>query len=205
MTKRQLKEIEDRQRQIRRKRNNFISSVEDYWKDCNAAARYFKTHDMNEKIRGRCDIIDEEKEILKSRYNYLDDIKVSYDRDDPEVHTWSIIRCMVNTYNEQLGLESITYNCKKFETIMGQDDIYFDDILWGEKDIDLLIKFMKEYGYKRIQYFCTNSGAMEDLYHLTKRGLRVVGTNAILSKNFGDDEYSLYKTGLVIDIGGDDE
>lgn len=203
LTKKQLKEIKDKESLIREARRNFVESVKEYWKDVEATTRYYKINGMTDKIDyyGRLKDNDELQNLL-NKYSSLDGIKVNYENDDPERHTWSIINAIIKTFdhNSIFG-RSILNDDSKFEKLLENDDLYFEDILWGEEDIDLLIKYMKKLGYKRIQYFCHSSGVNEDLYYLINRGCKVVDTNLILRKSFSSKEYKVEKTGLIIEIG----
>ena len=211
LTKKQIKEMENKQEELRKSRSELVESLKGYWRDVDATKRYYQINNMKDKLNYYNDLADEnERRSLLHRYKCLKDFKVEYDRDSDESHTWTIIRNIVKSYDGYFGYDDIIWNDSKFEKPLLQDDLYFEDILWGEKDVNLLLKYMKKYGYNRIQYFCSSTGVAEDLYYFTNKGLKIVDTNAILRKPWSDDkEYELYKTGLIIefnyDILGDEQ
>lgn len=203
LTKKQIREIEEKEKTILTERRLFVESIRSYWEDVNATTRYYKINKMKDKLNYYGNINDnEELQNLINRYDILKDlgIKSTYDDEDPEYHTWSIIRFITNTEDHKKGFNKVIYNGAKFETEIERDDIYVEDILWGEKDVDLLIKYMKKFGYKRIQYFCHSSGVNEDLYYFVSKGCKITGTNAVLRKPWHDEEYKVDKTGLIIEI-----
>lgn len=207
LTKKELKEREDKQNKLRKERRIFVEALKSYWRDVEATKRYYQINGIKDKISYYNDLADEDEKLaLLHRYECLKEYKVDYDRDSDEAHTWSIIRFIIKSYDSYNDFDNLisTWTDSKFEKDLLQDDIFVEDILWGEKDVDLLIKYMKKYGYKRIQYFCSSTGVAEDLYYFINKGLKIVDTNTILRKPWKDEDYKIDKTGLIIELGEDE-
>ena len=89
--------------EIRRERSRFLDDVKEYWADCRAAVRYYKSHNMTDKLTYRGDITDEEATELLHNRESLKDINLpkQYDEHDPERRVWDFIYSMNRTDEER--------------------------------------------------------------------------------------------------------
>lgn len=183
LTKAQLKEMEERQEELRGKRRNFVEAVKGYWKDIEAAESYLKT--KGERLEF------EEKERLFRRYDALAEYNLEYnDKDSADYRMWCIIRYIVKgniNYTNYRGEEIDKY----FTIKMEKDDLLVDDIIWNINELKLLIKEARKYGFKNIFYTNNSSGAMEVIGEAISLGGKI--TNTLY--NTADSRF-----GLIINI-----
>lgn len=195
VTKKELKAQEDAQNKLRSARKQFISDINEYWDDCSATARYYKSHNMRDKLSFRDFINDDEaRELLHNRES-LKDLKLNsdYDKNDPQKRIWDFIHDMNTTENHE---KAFYCDDKRLSNRLEEDDFWMDDIFWDENQIDLYIENMKKFGYKRLVYTNTSTAVMRSVTYLTQLGAIIVGT--IGKKNWKGEADP--DEGLIFDI-----
>ena len=165
LTKAQLKEIEEREREVRRTRRDLVNAVESFWADNEAAKRYLEN--KGEKFT------EEEQESNLRRYEALKDYKFTYDKEDPEYNTWSTIRDIVNVERRKSAYSKENY---KLSIKVLEDDYYMDDSNWNPSEIRLTIKLLRKYGYKRVLYGNESTLGVPNLAWFIQYGAKVEGS-----------------------------
>lgn len=160
------KELEAIQKEKENARYYFIQAIQDYWKDKDAAERYYKT-------KGEI-MPEEEVERLFRRYEVLNNYNIKYNKEDKNYRMWDAIRCMVRDYESKHDYRNPLD--KHFTVKADKNDLIVDDIIWDIDQLQTLISEALKYGYERIFYMNNSSGAMETLGQLVELGGVLEGT-----------------------------
>lgn len=192
VTKKELQAKEEAQNKLRRERKQFISDIHDYWDDCAATVRYYKSHDMADKLDYYGSIGDEEATELLHKKESLKDIKLSnqYDDNDPERRVWDFIHSMIETDTECWEGEYLAMR-------LDADDFWINDILWDPEQIDLYCKYLKKFGYKRLVYTDSSTAAMRSIVEFTRHNMKIVG---VVAKKDWKGQPSKDYPGLIFDL-----
>lgn len=169
LTKKELKEIEERDNQLRYERRRFIDDVKSFWNDLEAAERYLK-------IKGEKLTNEEELEILH-RYENLKGLKLAqqYNKEDADDYIWSFIRNMV--FSEQGNYRGEPVD--KYLTIkLGKDDLLVseDYTIWSFSQMKMTVREAKRFGYKNLFIMSNSTLAMQYIGQLVELGGKVTGT-----------------------------
>lgn len=192
MNKKELnKEMMEELKEKRALRREVIQAINDYRADKEATIRYYKLHDMTEKLESNNRLTLEEERALLRNYKVLDFIKPYRDYTEEEEkrgddRAYDFIRQMIVTNQEYNG------GSRGLENIIQADAIWLDEIIWDTNQIKLYLTLARRFGYNQIYYTNTSSGALKNITDLVSLGAKVVGT----CNKTGDRE----KAGLILDI-----
>ncbi len=166
LTKAQLKEIEEREEELRGKRRELVIAINNFWEDNSAASRYLSNR--GEKLT------EEEEEKNLRRYEALNDYKLNYDREDPEYSTWGTLRDIVIVEGKKANYDKTERYCLSIKIL--EDDFYMEDSNWNTNEIKLTIKLLRKYGYKRILYGNESTLGVPNLAWFIQYGAKVEGS-----------------------------
>lgn len=172
-------------------RDDFLKAIDSWRADVSATVRYYKSHDMYDKLKSNWLARDEENELMK-RYGALADL-------DPErEHIWDVVNWMVSSKK----FNSLYYGRreKKLSVPANDDDLVIEDIIWDENEIDLILEMMNKYGYKRIQYLDSSTAVMRSLSDFVAKGCTVVGSNQLMRRSFSDEDWEVDKKGVIVQV-----
>lgn len=172
-------------------RDDFLKAIDSWRADVSATVRYYKSHDMYDKLTSNWLARDEENELMK-RYGALADL-------DPERnHIWDVVNWMVSSKK----FNSLYYGRreKKLSVPANDDDLVIEDIIWDEDEIDLILEMMNKYGYKRIQYLDSSTAVMRSLSDFVAKGCTVVGSNQLMRRSFSDEDWEVDKKGVIVQV-----
>ncbi|GEM_PF-7005933 len=172
-------------------RDDFLKAIDSWRADVSATVRYYKSHDMYDKLNSNWLARDEENELMK-RYGALADL-------DPErEHIWDVVNWMVSSKK----FNSLYYGRreKKLSVPANDDDLVIEDIIWDEDEIDLILEMMNKYGYKRIQYLDSSTAVMRSLSDFVAKGCTVVGSNQLMRRSFSDEDWEVDKKGVIVQV-----
>lgn len=187
LNKEMMEELEEK-RALRRK---VIQAIYDYRADKEATIRYYKLHDMSEKLESNNRLTLGEERALLRNYKVLDFIKPIRDYTEEEEkrgddRVYDFIRQMIITNQEYNG------ESRRLEKIIQADAIWLDEIIWNTDQVKLYLTLARRFGYNQIYYTNTSSGALSNITDMVSLGAKVVGT----CNKVGDRE----KAGLILDI-----
>lgn len=187
LNKKLMEELEEK-RALRRK---VIQAIYDYRADKEATIRYYKLHDMSEKLESNNRLTLGEERALLRNYKVLDFIKPIRDYTEEEEErgddrVYDFIRQMLLTNQEYNG------ESRRLEKIIQADAIWLDEIIWNTDQVKLYLTLARRFGYNQIYYTNTSSGALSNITDMVSLGAKVVGT----CNKVGDRE----KAGLILDI-----
>lgn len=193
LTKAQLKEMEEKQNELRRLRRDTISSIENFDKDMAATIRYYKINNMTDKLAYGDKLTVDEKLTLMRRYKELKFLKpyeqyTQEDKDKAYDRDWSFVRLMMASDEER----NCWGNNRRLETSLQVDDLWNDDIIWNTEQLKRYLKLAQRFGYKRIFYTNSSSGALSNITDFINFGAKVIGT--CNKKGYNE------KAGLILDI-----
>ena len=193
LTKAEIKAIEEKQNQKRTLRDRVIRALRDYERDIEATKRYYQINGMTDKIMYGGGLIPEEKEKLLRRYDCLDFLKVyenytKEERDEAKDYTWSFVRLMWNTEDE----DESCGDGRRLQAYIERDDLWNDEIIWSKAQVKLYLQLATKFGYKRILYTNSSSGALANITDFVDFGAKVVGTCG--KKGYKE------KAGVILDI-----
>ena len=199
------KELEakiEAENKIRYERRDFLRAIDNYYEDIRATARYYKINEMNDKLGYSGGLIDEEAEKIFNRFNEFKDVlKFKYDKDDPERRNWDIIHWMRNSNRDDMLDDRQN---ERFSVDFLEDDLYINDIIWDEDEVDNLLKLMKRFGYKRIFFLSNSSGVMENIYFFLKKGCMIKSEVAIIGERYffssKKNEEEIKKMGVIVEL-----
>ena len=190
LTKKELKELEEKQNELRIIRRKTLEDYKNYQKDIEATERFYKINPDETKYKyGK--LSKEERIKLLRRYEELGFLKLYEDYTKEEQNQqqdrgWDFIRLMYYTKQEQDSWKDHMLN-----EIIDEDGIWNDDIIWSKEQIGLYLKLAKKFGYTKLYYTNGSSGALENITNLIDFGAKVIGTCSKKGYN---------KQGLIFDI-----
>lgn len=192
LTKTQIKEMEKLQQEKRDMREKVVQSVKDYERDVQATKRYYVINEEHDKLTYGGDLKTEERERLLRRYDCLDFLRIGdnytqEEKDNGEDRNWSFVREMYNSFDELHNYG----NDRRLDFYMDKDDLWLNNIIWSTAQIKQYIRLALKYGYKRILYTNSSSGALGNITDFIDCGAKVVGT-------LGRKGYN--KEGIILDI-----
>lgn len=197
MNKKELKELEEKQNELRRYRNDTIQQYKDYLGDIEATIRYYKINAMTDKFTyGRLNNDDKIK-ILRS-YDHLHFLKITeqYTEEDKKItldRAWDFLRLMVQADEEY----NFWTKRKILDVKIDKDGLILDDIIWNKTQAKYYIKLAQVFGYTKFYYVDTSSAALKNITDFVDMGATVVGT-------CGKTGLGYEKAGLILDISNVD-
>lgn len=190
LTKKELKDLEEKQNELRIIRRKTLEAYQNYQKDIEATTRFYKINPDETKMKyGNLNL--EEKLKLLRRYEELNFLKPyeEYTKEEQKVFQdrgWEFLRLMYWTQQEKENWKDHRLN----ETI-DEDGIWNDEIIWSKEHLELYLKLAKKFGYTKLYYTNGSSGALANITDLVDFGAKVIGT---CSKKDYD------KQGLIFDL-----
>lgn len=191
LTKKELKELEDRQNELRILRDRTVCALKNYEADINATERYFKINGETEKLDLYGRLKQDEKAKLLKRYEELNFLKPysEYTKEEQDKgldRAWTFARLMYRTRQEY------DYKDKILNESIDRDGLLNDEIIWTKEQVRLYVELAKKFGYTKIYYTNSSSGALANITDFVKLGAKIIGT---CSKKGYNEE-----AGLIIDI-----
>ena len=206
LTKKEIKAREEKQKELRSLRNEYVEAIKGFWRDCDTTLNYYKLNKMNDKYSSyHNDLNEDERRICLRRYPILKDIKLAseYKKDDPNERLWSILRVIANNDRNLNWYDRDV----EFNVPILTDDLYVDEILWSTRMCEILVEWAKKLGFTRIFFMRGNSsGAVEECIELMKLGMHVSGFVEESEKRYGDeDKRYICKQGLILEFNDEVE
>lgn len=154
MTKKEVKELEMRQANLRSKT---IEELKNYWRDVEATTRYYKINDMKDKLTYNGHLIKEEEKALKERYELIKDLG----------------------HLEISVLRTLIWNREDNNVFIQPNEIYITDFVWTEEELLTQLNYMKKLGIKTIHFHDNSTAALREIVWLTHEGCQIIGTKEI--------------------------
>lgn len=195
LTKKELKELEDRQKELRVLRDRTIDALKNYEADINATERYFKINGETEKLDLYGRLKQDEKAKLLKRYEALNFLKPysEYTKEETDKgldRAWTFARLMYST-KQEYDNEFLDYEDKILNESIDRDGLLNYEIIWTKEQVRLYVELAKKFGYTKIYYTNSSSGALANITEFVKLGAKIIGTCS--RKGYED-------AGLIIDI-----
>ena len=172
LTKKEIQEMEELEKERLRLRLSMMEALENYWKDIAAMERV-------NKITGGGDVTKEVKKELFSRYKVLEGLT------DNQIDT---IRVLISNRDElrrmEMGIDS------RMKERLPQDAIWLNDIVWKEEDLLEQLGLFKRIGIAKVYYTDKSTAVMAAIVWFTKAKAKIIGLTNI-------DEYN---EGLIIEL-----
>lgn len=174
LTKKELKEMEELQKERIRLKRRMVDELENYYKDVAAMERIAK-------LNGKQGITEETKDKLFSNYETIKDLTKE-----------QIDIIMTLIYNER-DKEEYYKGYGKMKELLPQDGIWLNDsITFNITSEGLLdqLELLRRIGIRKIYYTNSSTTGLDDMVWLYNIGGRIIGITKI-------DQYN---TGLIIEI-----